>query len=70
MEDFIEFARPIGSYLALHGRPFVLIDSKGPIPGLVGRYFDGASPKYFKGPVVPRLGDLAFTEAAMLPDLY
>ena len=69
MEDFIEFARPIGSYLALHGTPFVLIDSKGPIPGLVGRYFDGASPKYSKGPVVPRLGDLAYTEAAMLPDL-
>jgi hypothetical protein len=70
IEDFIRFAQPIGSYLGLRGRPFVLIDSKGPIPGLVGKYYDGIAPKYFKGPVSPRLGDLAYTEAAMLPGLY
>jgi hypothetical protein len=70
IEDFIQFARPIGSYLWSRGRPFVLIDSKGPIRGLVGRYFDGISPKYSKGPVSPRLGDLAYTEVAMLPCLY
>jgi hypothetical protein len=70
IEDFIQFAQPIGSYLRLRGRPFVLIDAKGPIPGLLGRYFDGVSPKYSKGPVTPRLGDLAYTEVAMLPNLY
>ena len=51
--------------LAARGRPFVVLDSNGPIPGLVGKYFDAKMPKYFKGPDRPRLGDLAYTEAAM-----
>jgi len=70
IEDFIRFVRPIGSYLALRGKPFVLIDSNGPISELSGTYYDGVAPKYFKGPMSPRLGDLAYTEAAMLPGLY
>jgi hypothetical protein len=70
IEDFVRFARPIGSYLALRGRPFVLIDANGPIRAMAGTYFDGFAPKYFKGPAAPRLGDLAYTEAAILPDLY
>ena len=65
IEDFVRFAGPIGRFLALRGRPFVLIDSNGPIPGLRGKYFDDRMPKYFKGPDRPRLGDLAYTEAAM-----
>jgi hypothetical protein len=65
LEDFVRFAQPIGSYLASRGWPFVLIDSKGPIRGLAGKYFDGIAPKYFKGSVSPRLGDLAYTEGAM-----
>jgi hypothetical protein len=65
MADFVRFARSIGTFLALRGWPLVLIDSNGPIPGLIGRYFEGVAPKYFKGPEKPRLGDLAYTEAAM-----
>jgi hypothetical protein len=63
--DFVRFARPIGRFLALRGRPLVLIDANGPIPGLSGKYFHGVAPKYFKGPAQPRLGDLSFTEAAL-----
>ena len=70
IEDFVQFAQPIGSYLAMRGKLFVLIDSKGPIHGLVGRYRGGVAPKYFKGPILPRVGDLAYTEAAILPSLY
>jgi hypothetical protein len=70
IEDFIRFVRPIGSYLASRGRPFVLIDSNGPMRELAGTYYDGVAPKYFKGPNLPRLGDIAYTEAAMLPGLY
>jgi hypothetical protein len=70
IEDFIRFVQPIGSYLTLRGRPFVLIDSNGPIRSVAGTYFDGIAPKYFKGRVAPRLGDLAYTEAVILPDLY
>ena len=46
--------------------PFVIVDSNGPIPGLVGMYRRGSMPKYFKGPRRPRLGDLAYTEYALL----
>ena len=65
IEDFVRFARPVGRYLAKRGRPIVIIDSNGPIPGLVGKYFDGKVPKYFKGPERPSFGDLAYTEAVM-----
>ena len=63
--DLVRFARPIGRFLARHGRPLVIIDSNGPIPGMVGKYFDGKLLKYFKGPDRPMLGDLAYTEAVM-----
>lgn len=65
MEDFIRFGRTIGWFLTSRGRPLVIIDANGPIPGLVGHYFEGVAPKYFKGPHPPRAGDLAYTEAAM-----
>ena len=65
IEEFRRFAWAIGKFLALRGRPMIIIDSNGPIPGLAGKYFDGLTPKYFKGPNQPRLGDLAYTEIAM-----
>jgi hypothetical protein len=65
IQDFVGFAGPIGRYLTARGRPLVIIDSNGPIPGLVGKYFGGKVPKYFRGPDRPPLGDLAYTEAVM-----
>jgi hypothetical protein len=65
IRDFIRLARPIGRYLAAHGRPLVIIDSNGPIPGLVGKYVDGKAPRYFRGPDRPNFGDLAYTEAVL-----
>jgi len=65
IQDFVRFARPIGRYLAARGRPLVIIDANGPIPGLAGKYFSNKAPKYFKGPDRPRFGDLAYTEAVM-----
>ena len=65
IQDFVRFARPIGRYLTARGRPLVIVDSDGPIPGLVGKYFGNKAPKYFKGPDRPRFGDLAYTEAVM-----
>jgi hypothetical protein len=32
---------------------------------MAGKYFDDSRPKYFKGPVPPRLGDMAYTHFAM-----
>ena len=63
--DVVRFAGPIGRFLARRGRPFVVIDANGPIEGLIGRYFDNTMPKFFRGPVRPRLGDLAYTETAL-----
>jgi hypothetical protein len=65
IQDFVRFARPLGRYLARRGRPLVIVDSNGPIAGLVGTYLGGKSPKYFKGPRRPSFGDLAYTEAVM-----
>jgi hypothetical protein len=65
IQSFVRFARPVGLFLALRGRPFIIVDSNGPIDGLTGKYFDGVAPKYYKGQDKPRLGDLAYTEAAI-----
>ena len=64
--DFVRFAGPIGWFLARRGLPFVIIDANAHMPGLAGWYSHGNLPKYFKGPQRPRLGDLAFTEYAVM----
>lgn len=63
--DVARFARAIGWHLARRGLPVMTIDADGPLPGLLGRYVDGLMPKYYRGPHKPRLGDLAYTEAAL-----
>jgi hypothetical protein len=65
IDDYVRFARPIGSFLGGRGRNLLLIDANGPIRGLIGCYIEGRAPKYFKGAVRPRVGDLAYTEAAL-----
>ncbi|HEX3232424.1 MAG TPA: hypothetical protein VHQ95_25820 [Pyrinomonadaceae bacterium] len=65
IKDLARLAGPIGRFLLLRGHLFVGIDSNGSIADLVGKYFDGKMPKYFKGRDCPRLGDLAYTEIAM-----
>jgi hypothetical protein len=65
IEDFVHCAGPIGRYLAARGKPLVILDANQSIPGLAGKYFVGKMPRFFRGPNRPRLGDLAYTEAAM-----
>jgi hypothetical protein len=65
-EDFVRFAGPLGRFLARRGFPMVVLDSNGPIRGLIGAY-SGKRPKYFKGPNQPHVADLAYTERAMFP---
>jgi hypothetical protein len=60
-DDFVQFAGPLGRFLARRGLPLVVIDANGPVKELVGWYSDSA-PKYFKGPDPPRLGDIAYSE--------
>lgn len=64
LKDFVQFAGPLGRFLVRHGIAVVVLDSNGPIDGLVGTYSD-AFPKYFKGPDQPRLGDWTYSERVM-----
>jgi len=64
--DFVRFAAPLGRFLALRGGLVVMIDANDPVPGLVGKFFRDKMPKYFRGQRGPRLGDLAYTEIAVL----
>jgi hypothetical protein len=65
MDEFVRFSGPIGRFLARRGKLFIMLDSNGRIPGLVGVYVNDILPKYCKGPAQPRLGDLAYTESAL-----
>jgi len=60
--DFVRFAGNLGRFLLKRGMPLVLVDANGPIPGLVGFYTERRGRKYARGPHIPRLGDLAFSE--------
>jgi hypothetical protein len=62
MAEFVRFAGPLGRFLLKGGKPFVVVDSTGPIAGLKGYYKEDRGRKYFKGANAPRLGDLAYTE--------
>ncbi|HUN50611.1 MAG TPA: hypothetical protein VMU42_05825 [Candidatus Sulfotelmatobacter sp.] len=63
--DFVAVAGPLGRFLARRGFACVSLDANGPVAGLLGRYAE-ATPKFFKGPERPRLGDLAYSERAVL----
>ncbi len=66
LADLGRHAGAIGRHLARHGFLSVMAGANGPIAGLPGRYLPGKSPMYFKGPARPRLGDIAYTELALL----
>ena len=66
VSEFVRFANPIGRYLLFRSGPFCIVDAKEHLPGLVGWFFSGRIPKYFKGPAPPSLGDLAYTELVIL----
>jgi hypothetical protein len=63
--DYVRCAGAIGRYLLWRGRPIIIFDANGPMPGLIGLYSEARGRKYFKGPRQPRLGDLADTELAI-----
>jgi len=65
VDDFVASAGAIGRFLLRRGKPLVIIDSNGRIPGLAGIYSQARGQKYFRGPNPPRLGDLADTEFAL-----
>ncbi len=62
---FTALAGPLGRWLLRRGFAAVAVDADGRVPGLAGVFAPDEVPKYFKGPVVPRLGDLSYTELVM-----
>jgi hypothetical protein len=62
--DFAKFAAPIGRYLAKRGIPLAALDADRPLAGIPGR-MTKLRPKFWNGPMHPRLGDLAYTEIPM-----
>jgi hypothetical protein len=64
LEEFVQFAGPLSRFLAWRGMPMVFIESNGPIRGLIGR-FSAISPKFYRGPHPPHIGDIAYTERVM-----
>jgi hypothetical protein len=64
MDDLSRLAGPVGRYLLRLGLPMMLVGTNGLIPGVPGVYFRGKYPMYFRGKIKPRIGDLAYTEAA------
>ena len=45
--EFVRFAGPIGRFLALRGKFFILIDANGPIRGLLGTFRLGKHAEIF-----------------------
>jgi hypothetical protein len=65
IDDLQRFAGNVGRFLARRGGLLVRFDANGPMSGILGWYTERRGRKYAKGPHSPRLGDLAFTEAAL-----
>ena len=63
-EEFLGHCSAIGKYLAKRGLFLVLLDTSGPLP-IPSLHYPGRSPKYYKGPVLPQINDLAYTEVAL-----
>ncbi|MES1148674.1 MAG: acyl-CoA acyltransferase [Bradyrhizobium guangdongense] len=63
--ELAKYAGTIGRFLAKRGGLLVRFDANQAVPGIVGWYSEKRGRKYAKGPQPPRLGDLAFTEAAL-----
>jgi hypothetical protein len=65
ISDFATHGGPLARHLLYGGSAAIAIDANGPIEGLLGLFRPGQG-RYFHGPRAPRLGDLAYTEFAIL----
>jgi hypothetical protein len=63
--DYVRCAAAIGRFLIRHGKPFVILNANGAVPGLIGVYTEARGRKYFKGPHPPGLTDLTETELVL-----
>ena len=59
-DDFVRFSGALARYLTRRGMLALVTDASCPVKGLVGCYL--RAPKYFKGPLRPAHGDMAYSE--------
>jgi hypothetical protein len=65
LEALESVAGPVGRLLAQRGMPLLLAATDRPLR-MPGRFYPDKLPMYFRGAVPPRVGDLSYTEAAMI----
>lgn len=65
VEEFVRCAGVIGRLLLRRAKPVVVLDANGPVDGLTGYYTEARGRKYFRGPHLPALVDLAETELVL-----
>jgi hypothetical protein len=61
--DFARAAGNLGRYLLRHGMPLVVADTHEQLAHIPGFSTEKRGRKYARGPHIPKLGDLAFTES-------
>ena len=64
-ESYLRCAGALGRALLARGAGLIICDADAPLPGLVGRFFQDKTPRFYRGPHRPRLNDLAFTELVL-----
>jgi hypothetical protein len=66
LPDFLHHSQPINRHLMRAGCPFLIVDSNGPAPEILGRYYPGRAAKYFKGPKPAADVDHTYSEMVYL----
>jgi hypothetical protein len=66
LDDLVSNGRAISASLARRGYPTMIVDTSGPIPGLLGRYFPGKASKHFRGPAPTLAVDHTYSEMIFL----
>ena len=62
----VGIGKGIARLLAKEGVFFALVDANAPVPKLIGAYVPGRAARYSKGGTPPQVGDLAYSERAIL----
>ncbi|MGH7154026.1 MAG: hypothetical protein ACREF3_08850 [Acetobacteraceae bacterium] len=65
LEHLEQVAKPVGRFLAARGMSMMLVSADRKLRGVPGRFFADKLAIYCKGPHLPRMGDLSYTEAAV-----
>jgi hypothetical protein len=66
VDEFLRYSGPIGRFLLFRFGPFAIVNVNERLRGVVGYFSPDKQPRFFRGPVIPAIGDLAHTELTLL----